>query len=59
MRKGPDQLCSNCTADQHFYFRTKDSTIPLFSIYEVLNFWLLSVAVQPGLCRNWSKNLNC
>ena len=27
--KGADQLCSNCTADQHLCFRYTDSTISL------------------------------
>ena len=27
--KGADQLCSNCTADQHLSFRYSDSAIPL------------------------------
>ena len=27
--KGTDQLCSNCTADQHVCFRYKNNTMPL------------------------------
>ena len=34
--KGADQLCSNCTADQHLCFRYMDSSI-------ILNFRLLAI----------------
>ena len=30
--KGPNQLCSNCTADQRLCFRFWDSTIPLLPL---------------------------
>ena len=33
--KGADQLCSNCTADQHLCFRYSDSTIPLLLIAKI------------------------
>ena len=39
--KGADQLCSNCTADQHLCFRYTDSTIPLLPISE--KFTLLAI----------------
>ena len=29
--KGADQLCTNCKADQHLYFRYMASTLPLLS----------------------------
>ena len=35
---GPDQLCSNCEADQRLCFRYMDSTIPLLSKSEFLSF---------------------
>ena len=33
--KGADQLCSNCTADQHLCFRYTDSTILLLLISKI------------------------
>ena len=33
--KGADQLCSNCTADQHLCFRYIDTTIPLLPKSEI------------------------
>ena len=50
--KGADQLCSNCTADQHLYFRYTNSTIPPIRI-GTQNFMILpsSVTVQAGFCR--------
>ena len=41
--------------DQHLCFRYKDSTIPLPPKTEFSRLWPSSVAVQPGLCRTWSK----
>ena len=37
--KGADQLCSNCTADQHLCFRYRDSTIPPLFIPKILAFF--------------------
>ena len=34
-KKGTDQLCSNCTADQCLCFRYTDSTFPLLLKYEI------------------------
>ena len=36
--KDADQLCSNCTADQHLCFRYMASTIPTQLISKILNF---------------------
>ena len=44
--KGVDQLCSNCTADQHLCFRHSDSTISLQSSSET---------AQASLCQTWSE----
>ena len=35
---GADQLCSNCTADQHLCFRYTDSTIPPLVIPKISRF---------------------
>ena len=52
--KSADQLCSNCTADQHLCFRYWDSIIPPPPIPKISSFWLASVTVQAGLCQTWS-----
>ena len=46
-KKGADQLCSDCTADQHLCFRYKDSAIPLLLIFKISSFWSASEAL-PG-----------
>ena len=51
--KDADQLCSNCTADQHLCFRLSDSTIPLLLKSKIPRVYLSSVTVQLGLCRAW------
>ena len=44
--KDADQLCSNCTADQHLCFNHTDSTIsPLFKS-EISSFYTSSVTAQ-------------
>ena len=53
--KDADQLRGNREADQRLCFRYTDSTIPLFPKSEISSLWPSSVAVQPGLCRTWSK----
>ena len=35
VNKAADQLCSNCTSDQHLCFRYRDSTIPLLLIAKI------------------------
>ena len=55
--KGADQLCSDCTADQHLCFRYTDSTIPPLLIFEISSFKPFSVAVQVSLCLTWSEIL--
>ena len=55
--KEADQLRGNCEADQHLCFRYRDSTIPLCRKSEISIILAYSVAVQPGLCRNWSETL--
>ena len=52
--KGADQLCSNCTADQHLCFCSIDSTMLPLSEPEISSFELFTVAVQPGLYWSWS-----
>ena len=47
--------CGNRKADQHPCFRYTDSTIPLLPKFEISSFEPSSMAVQPGLCRTWSK----
>ena len=53
--KDADQLRGNREADKRLCFRYIDSTIPLLPIYEILSFYLSSVAVQPDLCGPWSE----
>ena len=48
-KKGVDQRCSHCTADQRFCFRYADSTIPLLLRIEISSLWLFSVTEQPNL----------
>ena len=36
--KGADQLCGNCEADQHLYFRCTDSTFSLLAKFEISSF---------------------
>ena len=54
--KGADQLCSNCTADQHLCFRYMDDAVPPLPISKISSFYP-SVTVQAGLCRTWSETL--
>ena len=53
--KDADQLRGNREADQRLCFRYTDSTIPLLSKSEISSLQPSCVAVQPGLCRTWSK----
>ena len=53
--KDADQLRGNREADQRLCFRHTDSAIPLLSKSEISSLKPSSVAVQPGLCRTWSK----
>ena len=53
-KKGADQLCKNCTADQRLYIRYTDSAIPLLLKSEIFSVYLISVTIQTGLYRNWS-----
>ena len=48
--KGPDQLCSNCTADQRLCICYSDSTIHLLLIAQISSLWPASVTVQADLC---------
>ena len=54
--KDADQLRGNREADQRLCFRYLDSTIPLFPKSKISSLYPSSVAVQPGLCRTWSKS---
>ena len=51
--EGADQLCCNCTAEQHLCFRYADSTMPHLLISEISSFFPLSVTVQADLCWRW------
>ena len=53
--KDADQLRGNRQADQRLCFRYIASTIPLLPKYKISSLYPSSVAVQPGLCRTWSK----
>ena len=61
MRKPAFCKCENKDADQlrgydqRLCFRYADSTIPLLPKSEISSLYLSSIAVQPGLCRTWSK----
>ena len=49
--KGADQMCTNCTADQHLCFRYTDSTIPSLQKFQDCSIllWLhMPVFVGPG-----------
>ena len=54
--KGPDQLCSDCTADQCLCFRYTDSMVPLLP--KIRNFKLLAIFCT---CTAWfvSSWLEC
>ena len=51
--KDADQLCSNCTADQHLCFRYSDRTNPPLLISKISSFQPSSVTAQIGLCLTW------
>ena len=53
--KDADQLRGKREADQRLCFRYKDSKIHLLPKSEIASLRPSSVAVQPGLCRNWSE----
>ena len=53
--KGADQLCSNCTTDQHLCFHHLDCTILLLSKSNISSLYQSYVTVQSGLCRTWSE----
>ena len=55
--KEADQLCSNCTADQHLCFRYMDSTTPLLLKSEISSSYPSSLAAQAGLYETWSETL--
>ena len=40
-KKGADQLCNNCTADQHLCFRFMDRTVPPLLISKISRFYSL------------------
>ena len=51
--KGPDQLCSDCTADQHLSFAT---WIVQFLFFLNSEFQVSSVTVQITFVSTWSEN---
>ena len=53
--KGADQLCSNCTDDQHLCFHYKGSTNPLLFISKIPSIKHFSVSVLVGLGQSWSE----
>ena len=53
--KEADQLRGNREADQRLCFCYTDNAIPLLPKSQISNLQPSSVAVQPGLCRTWSK----
>ena len=54
--KGANQLLDNRADDQHLCFHYLDSTVPLLPKSKIPTLSIL-MAVQPGLCRTWSKTL--
>ena len=54
--KDADQLCSNCTADQHLYFRYTDSTIPLLHIFKISSILLSCVILYRLVCVGSGQN---
>ena len=57
--KGPDQLCSNCTAEQHLCFRYTDSTIPLQVESKISRFLPASLTVTGQFVSDQAGNSNC
>ena len=56
MRKPAFRSCENKRdADQRLCFCYRDSTIPLLAKSDISSPQPSSMAVQPGLCRTWSK----
>ena len=55
VNKCPDQLCSNCSADQCHCFCYIDSTLALLYKSEIASLLPSSVNVLPCLCRTWSE----
>ena len=53
--KDPDQLRSNCQADQRLCFGYMDSAMPLLLISKISSFWTGPVTVQAGLYQTWSE----
>ena len=53
--KGPDQLRSNCEADQRICFRYTDSALSLLIKSEISSFYAASGTVRVGLCQTWSE----
>ena len=53
--KDADQVRGNREADHRLCFRYTDSTVHLLRKSEISSISSSSVAVQPGLCRNWSE----
>ena len=56
--KDADQLCSNCTADQRFFFRYTDSMITTLVKSKISSFKPFPVTAQAGLCQTWSETPN-
>ena len=56
--KGPDQLRSNCEADQRLCFRYTHSTVPLLSKSKISSLKPSSVLIQPGLCLTCLETLS-
>ena len=54
-KKDPDQLGSNCTADQPLCFRYTHCTIPLLPKFEISSLQLSSVVVLHSFCGTWSE----
>ena len=53
--KDADQLCSNCTADQHLCFRYSDSTVPFLFKSKISSFYLFCATAQADLCVTWTE----
>ena len=48
--KDADHLCSNCTADQHLCFHSKDTYNPSFLFFYSCTAWFVSDQVRNGDC---------
>ena len=57
--KGTDQLCNNCTAYQRLYFRSLDSTKPLFAKSKITKVLTIFCGCIAWFVSHMVGNPNC